>query len=225
MYITYWVHLHLLVYVQGWPLGIGQPVWELLLRGYWFLLSHLALWGLLEFPLSNCHVNWCCHYAGLVQATILFRVHGYSVPVIYRRHYLTTTILDFWPYHSSPVYDFPWALGAGFIADVSIGIGHTKVIFLCILISRDLALLAIWCPRYDRPLFWVEIFLEWHWNWRKITVVFRTPFSYSQSRMTSLAFGRISLWTCSSMMTIKLLYVVVGFKLKKVSFTNIQDEF
>lgn len=31
------------------------------------------------------HVNWCCHYAGLVQATILFAGLG-ATPVICRKH-------------------------------------------------------------------------------------------------------------------------------------------
>lgn len=40
-----WVHLALLIFtcVQGWPLGIGQPMWELVPRGDWFSLSQQTL--------------------------------------------------------------------------------------------------------------------------------------------------------------------------------------
>lgn len=75
---------------RDWTTYVGARAQRILILDF-FIWLHGAL---RNSPWPHWRVNWCCHYAGLLQATILFRVHGCSVPVICRGHYLITTILD-----------------------------------------------------------------------------------------------------------------------------------
>lgn len=79
--------------VHGWAHGIGQPMWGLLPGEDRFTPSHQALatcssssrrglCGIPPFTLLVNHVNQYCHYAGLIQATMLLRVGAASLSYI-----------------------------------------------------------------------------------------------------------------------------------------------
>lgn len=42
---------------------------------------------LLDFFYSRWHLTWSCQYVGLSEETILLGFHGYSIPVMSRRHW------------------------------------------------------------------------------------------------------------------------------------------
>lgn len=66
-------------------LGLGNLYGVFVPRGNWFLLSQYPLTTcssssvgrtMWNFPCPYWHDNYCCHYIGFVQATILLRVQG-----------------------------------------------------------------------------------------------------------------------------------------------------
>lgn len=83
VYTTYCVDLTLIIStcVQGWPLGIGHLLWELVLHTTTLSTSRRK-----ACETSPVHVGvsrWHCHYADLVQVTLLLRFQGCSFPVTY----------------------------------------------------------------------------------------------------------------------------------------------
>lgn len=87
VYAICWVHLALLVLtdVQGWPLGIGQSMWELVHEGNWFFFSwhhwrpvalHLGVGpygvspvhvGMFRVLCSwECMAHWPCHVCAVL---------------------------------------------------------------------------------------------------------------------------------------------------------------
>lgn len=55
-------------------------------RSWFFILSLLAHLGMKAYEISLVHVGmsrWHCHYADLVQVTILLTLHGCGFPVTY----------------------------------------------------------------------------------------------------------------------------------------------
>lgn len=61
----------------------------------------LHLWvGPSEITPIHVGIIWQCHFTGLVKAIILLKFHGCSFPVVYRRSYLASGFLVFWPFHN-----------------------------------------------------------------------------------------------------------------------------
>lgn len=79
------------------------------------------------------HVNWCCPYAGLVQANILLGAHGYIFLCCVHMcmgDYKTTHTLVLWfllPTSSSLIFPYPQVYGS--IQDISGGVGHPTVTY------------------------------------------------------------------------------------------------
>lgn len=112
-----WVHLVLLIClcVQGCLLVFGWNIRRLIseedlmpfsqqLLTDWSSSSHSG--ELLDFFYSHWHLTWSCQYVGLSEETILLAFHGYSIPVLSRRHWQQIS----W---SSVSWYLLWALGEG----------------------------------------------------------------------------------------------------------------
>lgn len=105
-------------------LRIGKPMYEFIPGRDCFLLSQQLLtsvgsssmsWIMWNFPSLPWHINWCYHYAGLLQANILLRIHGCSFPVVPRGYHLSIFSLWLWLLESFYLFlhGFPSALCLG----------------------------------------------------------------------------------------------------------------
>lgn len=100
------------LYVQSWPPGIRQFLWEYVLGGNFLFLfkqwSPVALFinvSMMNFSCSCWHVNLFFHYFHPVLGRILLRVHECNFPFLCRIHYLLVSTLVSWNLQSSyPVF-------------------------------------------------------------------------------------------------------------------------
>lgn len=83
---------------SDWTTYLGVCPYGKLILSFSATTGHLSsTCGILQnFFHSCCHVNWCCHHTGLVQASLLLSCHKYIFCVISRDIYLATGILVLW---------------------------------------------------------------------------------------------------------------------------------
>lgn len=83
---------------SDWTTYLGVCPYGKLILSFSATAGHLSsMCGVLQnFFHSCCHVNWCCHHTGLIQASLLLSCHRCIFCVISRDIYLATGILVLW---------------------------------------------------------------------------------------------------------------------------------